>query len=98
MTELLLDPEIGKKIPTRQAYEMYQRGKTDLNFPPNRISAIGRGEFEPVGSGSGDDWSNRQKLIQSSWYDENKMKLNRRIEVVLRSSPIEVAKDTIQQP
>lgn len=91
VSELLTDPEIGKKLPAREEYDRYKRGKTSLNFPPNRISAIGRGEFEPVSSNYGDSWSERQKLIYGSWDDENKMKLNRRIEIVLRSSPVENA-------
>jgi flagellar motor protein MotB len=86
VTELLTDPEIGRKLPAKEGYKVYKRGNMELNFPPNRISAIGRGEFEPVGSSFGDDWDRRREMIYGSWDDERKMTQNRRIEIVLRSA------------
>lgn len=91
VTELLTNPEIGKQLSRTEDYNAYLRGKTSLNFPPNRISAIGRGEFEPVGSSLDDSWSKRQSLIYDSWRNETKMQQNRRIEIVLRSSPLSEA-------
>lgn len=91
VTELLTDPVIGNKLPAREEYSRYKRGKINLNFSPNRISAIGRGEFEPVGSASSDDWDKRQTMIYGSWDSENQMRQNRRIEIVLRSSPVSAA-------
>ncbi len=91
VTELLIDPEIGKKLPAKEEYKVYKRGNIELNFPPNRISAIGRGEFEPVGSSFGDDWGSRRDMIYGSWDDERKMSQNRRIEIVLRSASPEAA-------
>jgi flagellar motor protein MotB len=87
VTELLTDPEIGKGLPAniKEEYDQYRRGKISLNFPPNRISAIGRGEFEPVESQTTDEWKVRQERIHKSWSDERKMQQNRRIEIVLRS-------------
>lgn len=89
VTELLTDPEIGKRLPAREEYDVYKRGRVNLNFSPNRISAIGRGEFEPAGSNPDDDWGRRREMIYGSWDDERKMAHNRRIEIVLRSSPPE---------
>lgn len=88
VTELLTDPEIGKRLPKTEDYNPYKRSKISLNFPANRLSAIGRGEFEPVGSGVDDSWSERQRLIYESWDKEPKMRQDRRIEIVLRSSSI----------
>jgi flagellar motor protein MotB len=88
VTELLTNPELGKQLPKTEAYNAYMRGKTSLNFPPNRISAIGRGEFEPVGSSPDESWSERQRMIYDSWGNETKMQQNRRIEIVLRSSSL----------
>jgi len=95
--ELLTDPEIAKRLPSgiKKGYELYKRGSVILNFPPNRISAIGRGEFEPVGSMTDEAWEERRKKIYKSWNDENAMRQNRRIEIVLRSSP---ATNTIDIP
>lgn len=89
VTELLTDPEISKALPQnmKEEYERYKGGKISLNFPPNRISAIGRGEFEPFGSVSSEEWNNRKNRIYDSWNSEDLMKQNRRIEIVLRSVP-----------
>lgn len=97
VTELLTDSQIGKALSTTQQYNKYKRDKTNLNFPPNRLSAIGRGEFEPVGSSFADNWDDRQKLIYSSWDNENMMKQNRRIEIVLRSSPVQTKAEQQRQ-
>ncbi len=88
VTELLTDPEIGKRLPRTEDYNPYKRSQTNLNFPPNRLSAIGRGEFEPVGSDVDDNWSERQRLIYGSWANEPKMRQNRRIDIILRSSSL----------
>jgi flagellar motor protein MotB len=94
--ELLTDPEIAKSLPSdiKKGYELYKRGGVNLNFPPNRISAIGRGEFEPVGSVTGEAWEERREKIYKSWNNENAMQQNRRIEIVLRSSPATTTDDT----
>jgi flagellar motor protein MotB len=94
--ELLTDPEIAKNLPSdiKKGYELYKRGGVNLNFPPNRISAIGRGEFEPVGSITGEAWEQRREKIYKSWNNENAMRQNRRIEIVLRSSPSTTTVDT----
>lgn len=86
---LMTDPEIGKNVPpeVKKEYELYKRGKVNLNFPPNRISAIGRGEFEPVGSATGEGWEDRRRRIYGSWDNEDAMRDNRRIDIVLRSIP-----------
>jgi flagellar motor protein MotB len=88
VTELLTNREIGQQLSRTEDYNAYLRGRTSLNFPPNRISAIGRGEFEPVGSGPDDSWTKRQSLIYDSWRNETRMQQNRRIEIVLRSSSL----------
>jgi flagellar motor protein MotB len=94
--ELLTDPEIAKNLPSdiKKGYELYKRVVVNLNFPPNRISAIGRGEFEPVGSITGEAWEERREKIYKSWNNENAMRQNRRIEIVLRSSPATTTVDT----
>ncbi|HKY42113.1 MAG TPA: OmpA family protein [Pyrinomonadaceae bacterium] len=98
--ELLTNPEIGKSLPPniRREYRLYKRGAVYLNFPPNRISAIGRGEFEPVNSVAGEIWEERQKRIYKSWDDEDAMEQNRRIEIVLRSSPAAFTRTASPKP
>jgi flagellar motor protein MotB len=95
VTELLTDPEISKALPLniKEDYERYKRGKISLNFPPNRISAIGRGEFEPFGSIGSEQWNTRKSRIYDSWNNEDLMKQNRRIEIILRSVPVMVSSD-----
>lgn len=90
VTELLTDPVIGEKLSPaiKDEYNQYRRGTTTLNFPPNQISAIGRGEFEPLGSTTGEKWNERKKHIYASWDDEAAMKGNRRIELVIRFLPL----------
>jgi len=98
--ELLTDPEIGKSLPSdiKREYRLYKRGAVNLNFPPNRISAIGRGEFEPVNSVAGEVWEERQERIYKSWDDEFAMGQNRRIEIVLRSSPAAFTRTAFPKP
>lgn len=85
---LLTDPVIGEKLSGEQ-YRLYGgKGETRFNFPPNRISVIGRGEFEPVGSLPNDNWVVRRDKIYESWGDTTKLSENRRIEIILRFVPL----------
>jgi flagellar motor protein MotB len=86
---LLTDPEIAIRVPLgiREDNKQYKRESRTMNFPPNRISAIGRGEFEPLGSVN-EDWKERQKRIYKSWDNEKLMSQNRRIEIILKYLPM----------
>jgi flagellar motor protein MotB len=98
VTVLLTDETIGKKLQEQGGtnkmvgYKQYRGdGETRLNAPPDRISAIGRGEFEPVGSVIGEKWDVREKKIYASSNDEPSMTKNRRIELIIKfiSVPIQ---------
>jgi flagellar motor protein MotB len=90
---LLTDTEIATQITSiKDSYRKYNhrpelRGATPLNIPPNRVSAIGRGEFEPLGSEPGETWDLRKNRIYTSWDDEAAMARNRRIELIVRLVP-----------
>lgn len=89
VTMLLTDKDIGDKLSAenRDFYEQYERDKIGINITPNRISAIGKGEFEPLGSVIGEGWIERGEKIRQSWGDEPLMSKNRRIELVVKFVP-----------